>query len=116
MEQNNRYFIDSAIVNLTAVLCLEYTRSIDARFEWPSAPASQTGKYVKRAEDLPRANILSCALRPIKRAEFGKYSSKYAISFREAMQGWFFQARKFDLEKYLPRTESKLSSLASQFH
>ena len=34
----------------------------------------QTGKYVVRAEDLPRANKLSCAQRPIKRVELEKYA------------------------------------------
>ena len=32
----------------------------------------QTGKYVGRTEDLPRASKLPCAQRPIKRAEFEK--------------------------------------------
>ena len=34
---------------------------------------SQTGKYVVRAEDLPRASKLPCTQRLIKRAEFEKY-------------------------------------------
>ena len=34
----------------------------------------QTGKYVVRAEDLPRANNLPCAQRPIKHAKFEKYT------------------------------------------
>ena len=34
----------------------------------------QTEKYVVRAKDLPRASELSCAQRPIKRAEFEKYT------------------------------------------
>ena len=33
---------------------------------------AQTGNYVVHAEDLPRASKLSCAQRPIKRAEFEK--------------------------------------------
>ena len=36
----------------------------------------QTGKYVARAEDLPRASKLPCAQRLIKRAKFGKYTAK----------------------------------------
>ena len=35
---------------------------------------SQTGKYVVRAEDLPRASKLPCAQRPLTRAEFEKYT------------------------------------------
>ena len=35
---------------------------------------AQTGKYVVRAEDLQRAEELPCTQRPIKRAEFEKYS------------------------------------------
>ena len=38
--------------------------------------SNQTGKYVVHAKDLPRANTLSCAQRPIKRAEFEKYARK----------------------------------------
>ena len=34
----------------------------------------QTGKYVVRAEDLQRARKQTCAQRPIKRAEFEKYT------------------------------------------
>ena len=34
----------------------------------------QTGKYVVRAPDLPRASKVPCAQRPIKRAEFEKYT------------------------------------------
>ena len=34
----------------------------------------QTGKYVVRAEDLPRSSKLPCAQRPIKRTEFEKYT------------------------------------------
>ena len=49
---------------------------------------TQTGKYVVRAEDLPRARKLSCAQRPMKRAEFEKYIlEKYPISYGEAMRG-----------------------------
>ena len=50
----------------------------------------QTGNYVVRAEDLP------CAQRPIKRAEFEKYTcqafrhlQKGAITYAEALRGWF---------------------------
>ena len=39
--------------------------------------------------------------------------AKKTISHGEEMQGQFFQARKFDGEKYLPRAENKLSSLES---
>ena len=68
-----------------------------------------------RAEDLSRTNKLPCAQRPIKRAEFENMLQKYVISYGEAMQGWFFLARKFDGEKGLPRAENKLSSLANGF-
>ena len=34
----------------------------------------QTGKYVVRAEDLPRARKLSCVEGAIKRADFEKYT------------------------------------------
>ena len=44
---------------------------------------SQTGKYVLRAEDLPRANILPCAQRPIKRAKFVKYIVKCADTYKK---------------------------------
>ena len=54
----------------------------------------QTGKYVVCAEDLPRANKISCTQRPIKRAEF----EKCVILYGEGVRGWFFQARKFDDE------------------
>ena len=46
----------------------------------------QTGKYVVRSEDLPRASKLSCAQRPIKRIEF----EKYAMPYGEEMRGRFF--------------------------
>ena len=69
-----------------------------------------TGKYVVRAEDLPRANKLSCAQRPIKRAEVEKYASKYVMSYGEAVRGWFSQARTFHGEKRLSRAENELSS------
>ena len=35
---------------------------------------AQTGKYVVRAEDLPRASKLPCAQEPMTRAEFEKYT------------------------------------------
>ena len=35
---------------------------------------SQTGKYVVRVEDLPRASKLPSAQRPMKGAEFEKYT------------------------------------------
>ena len=35
---------------------------------------NQTGKFVVRAEDLPRAGKLPCAQPPIRRAEFEKYT------------------------------------------
>ena len=35
---------------------------------------AQTGKYVVHAEDLQRARELPCAQRPMKRAEFEKYT------------------------------------------
>ena len=52
-----------------------------------SGPKSQTGKYVVRAEDLPRASELPCAQRPMKRAEFEKMLENHAISYGETMQG-----------------------------
>ena len=36
---------------------------------------------------------------------------KHVILYGEAVRGWFFQARKSDGEKCLPRVENKLSSL-----
>ena len=50
----------------------------------------QTGKYIVRAEDIQRARKLSCAQRPMKRAEFEKYTRKYPISYGEAMAGVVF--------------------------
>ena len=57
----------------------------------------QTGKYVVRAEDLPRANNLPCAQRPIKRAKFDKYTcqahrylQKGTITYAEALRGTSF--------------------------
>ena len=47
----------------------------------------QTGKCVVLAEDLQRARKLACAQRPMKRAEFEKYTWKYPISYGEAMAG-----------------------------
>ena len=54
----------------------------------------QTGKYIVRAEDLPRANILPCAQRPVKRAKFEKYTyqvykylQKGTITYAEALRG-----------------------------
>ena len=53
----------------------------------------QTGKYVARAEDIPRASTLSCGQRPIKRAEFEKYTLKYTISYgRRCEDGFFMHA------------------------
>ena len=72
----------------------------------------QTGKYAVRAEDLPRASKLSCAQQPTKSAEFENVPEKHAILYGEAMRGGFFQTHKCDGEKYLPRAENKLSSLA----
>ena len=40
----------------------------------PWLASDQTGKYVMRAEDLPRANKLPYAQRPIKRSKFDKYA------------------------------------------
>ena len=51
---------------------------------------SQSGKYVVRAEDLQRARKLLCAQRPMKHTEFEKYTSKYPISYGEAMAGVVF--------------------------
>ena len=39
-----------------------------------SLSKGQTGKHVVRAEDLPRANKLLCAQRPIKCEEFEKHA------------------------------------------
>ena len=36
------------------------------------SPFNQTGKYVVRADDVPRGSKQPCAQRPIKRAEFEK--------------------------------------------
>ena len=44
-------------------------------------------------EDLPRASKLPCPQQPIKGAEF--MLEKYTITYAEALQGLFFQARKF---------------------
>ena len=59
-------------------------------------------------EDLPRSNKLPCAQRPIKSADFEKYFMSYG---QAGSVGEFFQAPKFDGEKYLPRAENKLSRL-----
>ena len=53
-----------------------------------------------------------CAQWPIKRAECEKYTWKANNFIWEEMRGRFFQARKFGGEKFLPRAENKLSSLA----
>ena len=64
----------------------------------------QTGKYVVRVENLPRASKLPCAQRP-----------KYATSCEEAVRGWF--SMRANLRgKCLPRAENKLSSLACPPH
>ena len=53
-------------------------------------PTIPDGKYLVRAEDLQRARKLLCAQRPMKRAKFEKYASKYPISCGEAMAGVVF--------------------------
>ena len=60
-------------------------------------PQDQTGKYVVHAEDLPRANNLPCAQRPIKRAIVEKntrqarmYLQKGTITYAETPRGQFF--------------------------
>ena len=68
-----------------------------------------TGKFVVGAKDL-RASKLSYAQQPIKHAEFEKYTSKKHNSYGEEMRGQFFQARKSDEEKYLPRVEQNFQS------
>ena len=75
----------------------------------------QTGKYVVCAEDLPRANKLPCAQRPIKRAKFEEYCcqvngtyKKVPLHMRRCCEGGFSRRVK----KYLPRAENKLSSRA----
>ena len=76
-----------------------------------------------RAEDLSRANNLPFAQRLIKRAKFEEYTcqarrhlQKGIFTYVKALRGWFFQARKFERRKYLPRAENKLSSLESCTH
>ena len=43
---------------------------------WYATPHIQAGKYVVRAENLHRARKLPCTQRPIKQAEFEKYTWK----------------------------------------
>ena len=52
---------------------------------------TQTGEYVVRAEDLPRASKLPCAQRPIKRAEFEKYTKPFHMG-RRCEDGFFMRA------------------------
>ena len=46
----------------------------DMLMDLSTLTTDQTGKYVARAEDLPRASQLPCVQRLIKRAEFEQYT------------------------------------------
>ena len=59
-----------------------------------------------------RASKLPYAQGPMTRAEFEKYTLKIAHFIWGDDARVVFQARKSDCEKYLPRAENKLSSLA----
>ena len=79
--------------------------------EYSSFAPNQTGRYVVSAEVF--CGQANC------HARNGQSSSqnlknlleKYVILYGEAVPAWFFQVRRFDGEKYLPRVENKLSSL-----
>ena len=67
--------------------------------------SAQTGKYVLRAEDLPRANKLSCAQRSMKRAKFEKYTCQVhrllregTSTYGEALGRWFFPSAQIGRE------------------
>ena len=68
------------------------------------AAINQTGKYVVRAEDLPRASKLPCPQRPIMRAEFEKIYLKNKP---------FHMVRRC-AEGFTKRAENKLASLVHE--
>ena len=68
----------------------------------------QTGKYVVRAEDLPRASKLPCAQRPVKRTKYGKYAGKIHYTCGGVARVVFPSANV--TRKNILRAENKLSS------
>ena len=72
--------------------------------------SGQTGKYVVRAEDRPRASQLPCVQRPIKRVEFESIFKKQTTSYGKEIRERLFQVRKFGGENIVHAQKTNFPS------